>query len=396
MSHIGELLAERARSPLRLRFSGQIESQYRDALRRNLRYPRSFLFLIIAIAFAVSPLQELTLFRTPPELQGVLTVIAWLVAPIAFAAAFVSFVISIPRAFAQGVQSAAVVVIFSAVGGLRHLGLTSDFQYPSSMLGIVIAAVAIFGSFSAYRMLPLMVLFYALGIAQELYYLNEQSVSQLPAYSLFYLFLISVLGSYTNETLRRQSWIQGKSASILARSDVLTGLANRGAFNYRYGISFNQARREKKWLAVLVLDIDHFKRLNDNFGHLAGDDALQRVGASLLKVVARRPLDICARLGGEEFVVVWYDVPPEALPPLAEQLLAAIRGIELAVPGQPQPSRITASVGLTWLIPGNESNSERVFAKADALMYRAKNSGRDRAVLEAFDGETAQTADRPS
>ena len=384
MSHIGELLAERARSPLRLRFSGQIESQYRDALRRNLRYPRSLLFAVIAIGFAISPLQELSLFRTPAELRGVLTLTAWLVSPIAFAAAFVSFVTSIPRAFAQGVQSAAVVVIFSTVCALRHLGLTSDFHYPASMLGIVISAVAIFGSFSAYRMLPLMLLFYVFGIAQELYYLNEQSVSQLPAYSLFYLFLISMLGSYTNETLRRQSWIQGKSASLLARSDVLTGLANRGAFNYRYDVSFNQARREKKWLAVLVLDIDHFKRLNDRFGHLAGDAALQRVGAALSTAVARRPLDICARLSGEEFVVVWYDVPREALAPLAEQLLSAIRSIELVVPDQPQPYRITASVGLTWLIPGSESDSERVFAKADALMYRAKNSGRDQAVLEAF------------
>ena len=396
MNNIGALLAERARSPLRLRFSGEIENHYRHALRKNLRYPRSLLFVISAIGFAVSPMQELSLFRAPAELQGILTVFALVVAPISFAAAFVSFVITIPRAFAQGVQSAAVMVIFSAVFALRHLGLTSDFQYPAAMPGIAMTAVAIFGSFSAYRMLPVMLLFYVLGIAQELYYLNEQSVSQLPAYSLFYLFLISILGLYTNEALRRQSWIQGKSASILARSDVLTGLANRGAFNYSYLISFNQARREKKLLAVLVLDIDHFKQINDRFGHMAGDKALQHVGAALTAAAAQRPLDICARLGGEEFVVVWYDAPPESLASLAERLLSAIRAIELTLPDQQVPYCITASAGLTWLIPTAESNPDHVFAKADALMYRAKNDGRDQAALEAFDTDLSQTADRPS
>lgn len=384
MISIGELLAERSRSSLRLRFTGQIENQYRQDLRKQLKYPRTILFAIIAIAFAVSPLQEQSLFRAPEHASGVLALLAWLVAPIALAAAIFSFASSAPRALAQGVQSTAVIVIFSGVFALRHLGLTSSFQYPAAMLGIVISAVAVFGSFSAYRMIPVMLLFYALGIVQELHYFNQQSASELPAYTLFYFMLISVLGAYSNETLRRQSWIQGRSASVLARSDALTGLANRGAFNHRYAISFNQAQRDKKMLAVLVLDLDHFKRLNDSFGHLAGDDALQRIGEVLSKVAALRPLDICARLGGEEFVVVWYDVSPDGLANLAERLLREIRAIKLTVPGQEEPYRITASAGLTWLVPTTESRSERLLAKADALMYRAKNSGRDQAVLEAF------------
>ena len=385
MISIGELLAERSKSSLRLRFTGKIEDQYRQDLRRRLKYPRTILLTIIAIGFAVSPLQEQSLFQAPEHLHGVLTLFAWLIAPVALAAAISSFVTSTPRVLAQAVQSAAVVAIFSAVCALRHLGLTSSFQYPASMLGIVISAVAIFGSFSAYRMIPIMLLFYGFGIAQEIYFLSQQSASELPAYTLFYFMLISVLGAYSDEMLRRQSWIQGRAASILARSDALTGLANRGAFNHRYAISFNQARRDKKMLAVLVLDLDHFKRLNDNFGHLAGDDALQRIGGVLSQVAALRPLDICARLGGEEFVVVWYDVSPEGLARLVERLLSAIRAIELTVPGQEEPYKITASAGLTWLIPSTESRSERVLAKADALMYRAKHAGRDQAALESFD-----------
>ena len=127
-----------------------------------------------------------------------------------------------------------------------------------------------------------------------------------------------------------------------------------------------------------------------------GDDALQRIGAVLSNGVALRPLDICARLGGEEFVVVWYDASPETLAPLVEKLLAAIRAIELEVSGQKVPYHITASAGLTWLIPTTESSPERVFAKADGLMYQAKKSGRDQAALEAFDVDAPQTADRPN
>lgn len=384
MISIGELLAERNRSSMRLRFTGNIEDHYRQDLRQRLRYPRTILFLVIGIAFAISPLQEKSLFRAPEHLHGVLTLFAWFVAPVTFAAALVSFASSVPRVLAQGVQSAAVVTLFVAVCALRHLGLTSDFQYPASMLGIVISSVAIFGSFSAYRMIPGMLLFYTAGIVQEVYYLNEQSASELPAYTLFYFMLISMLGAYSDELLRRQSWIQGRAASMLARLDTLTGLANRGAFNHRFNITFKQAQREKKMLAALVLDIDHFKKLNDNFGHLAGDTALQRIGEVLSKVVARRPLDISARLGGEEFVVVWYDVTPAVLCDLVDTLLSAIRSIELRLPDLTEPYRITASAGLSWLIPDASSSSERLLAKADSLMYQAKNNGRDQAVLEAF------------
>ncbi len=207
---------------------------------------------------------------------------------------------------------------------------------------------------------------------------------------LFYLLLISVLGAYTNEILRRQSWIQRQAANALARVDLLTGLANRSAFNRLYTIAFNQARRQQVMLAVLVLDIDHFKRLNDSFGHLAGDDALRHVGRVMSEVIAQRPLDICARLGGEEFVVVWYDAAPDALAHLAERLLNAIRAVALTVPGRDEPYRITASAGLTWLIPTADSSSERLLAKADTLMYQAKHAGRDRFTLEVF------AADKPT
>ncbi len=385
MNHVDNLLAERKLSPLRLRFTGQLENQYRLNLRRQLKYPRAFLFLILALGFGASPLQEQSLFNAPEHLRGALALVAWLVSPIAVAAAMLSFFPSSPRQLAQGVQTAAVVVIFSAAFSLRHLALTSSFQYPAAMLGIVIVAVAIFGSFSAYRLIPAMLLFYVAGIVQEVYYLNRQSVSELPAYVLFYFLLISVAGAYTNEILRRQSWIQRRAADALARIDILTGLTNQNALNELYQTAFNQARRQKAVLAVLLLDIDHFKRLNDTHGHLAGDDALRLVGPVLAKLSAQRPLDICARFGGEEFVVVWFDVNPDALVRLATALLDAIRAIELTMPGREEPYKITASAGLTWLTPTGESSPERVLAKADTLMYRAKDAGRDQLVLEAFE-----------
>jgi diguanylate cyclase (GGDEF)-like protein/PAS domain S-box-containing protein len=159
----------------------------------------------------------------------------------------------------------------------------------------------------------------------------------------------------------------------LATTDGLTG-----AFNRRHGqewleAAVQTAQRLNHPLGFVLLDIDHFKQVNDRFGHDAGDDVLQALAGLLRKRIRRT--DAVARWGGEEFAVVLPGTDENGTRRFAEELLAAIR--ELSTPdGQP----ITASLGAVVFQPG-ESAGELV-KRADRLMYRAKQSGRDRVVTD--------------
>lgn len=139
----------------------------------------------------------------------------------------------------------------------------------------------------------------------------------------------------------------------------------------------------------MVLDIDHFKRLNDRHGHRFGDDVLRAVGVAIRKASGRRPLDLRARYGGEEMVVVWYGAAPEALPKLAEAVLDAIRAVRLVEPVGTAVVSVTASAGVTWLVPQSGDQAGAVVEAADRLMYRSKAEGRNRMRLAAFDREGA-------
>ena len=135
-----------------------------------------------------------------------------------------------------------------------------------------------------------------------------------------------------------------------------------------------------------MLDVDHFKAVNDEHGHLFGDTVLRRIGQVLLDEVARRPLDIKARFGGEEMVAVWYDITPEFLQTQAELLQSSIRALSLQAPDG-RAVRVTASLGVTWLQPGLDAEPEDLLRQADSLMYRAKTLGRDRIVSASYPAE---------
>ena len=127
-------------------------------------------------------------------------------------------------------------------------------------------------------------------------------------------------------------------------------------------------------MSVLMLDVDHFKRFNDEHGHQAGDQALRALGQSLTGHL--RPNDVAARYGGEEFLVVLADTRFEAAWIIAERLREAMAGHSLLkADGTPLPS-ITISLGLAQLNP--EQSAESLIARADAALYRAKKGGRNR------------------
>jgi diguanylate cyclase (GGDEF)-like protein len=156
-----------------------------------------------------------------------------------------------------------------------------------------------------------------------------------------------------------------------AMQDALTGLLNRGAFETFLRGELDGPR--KRDLVVAIVDIDHFKMINDSHGHGAGDAAIRQTAAALAGSV--RDGDLVARIGGEEFAVVLWDVPAEDLEDSAERLRRAIEDLRIEYEGA--TIRLTASIGCCR-VEGGGCDFDTIMRIADAGLYRAKNEGRNR------------------
>ncbi len=163
--------------------------------------------------------------------------------------------------------------------------------------------------------------------------------------------------------------VRTEQASAL--QDVLTGIPNRLAYERRSGEEFARWRRYKHPLALLVLDIDHFKHVNDRYGHQAGDKVLRIIAQLLKKEV--RDVDFIARYGGEEFVVLLSETALENARIVAEKLCACVRECEFHHGGQRVP--VTISCGIAVFKEGDTVS--QVFERSDAALYRCKLKGRD-------------------
>jgi len=158
--------------------------------------------------------------------------------------------------------------------------------------------------------------------------------------------------------------------SAMARTDALTGLSNRRVFEEELQRQWEFARRLGRCLAAILVDLDHFKSINDTFGHAMGDQVLKAVGECLASHT--RKYDIVARYGGEEFAILLPETGPDAALSVAERIRAELSLVK--VTDFPRP--ITASVGVATLIPGEKS--AELVSRADAALYRAEKQGRNR------------------
>ena len=155
-----------------------------------------------------------------------------------------------------------------------------------------------------------------------------------------------------------------------ARTDPLTGLLNRRGMEERFRPALLSARRRQAALSVLLVDIDHFKRVNDTHGHDAGDQALCTLAQAM--TLRLRESDIVARHGGEEFVVILPDTDARQARVVADELVASISQLPLAIVGA-----ITISCGVSQVRLANDT-VDSVLQRADEALYRAKNEGRNR------------------
>lgn len=164
-----------------------------------------------------------------------------------------------------------------------------------------------------------------------------------------------------------------------ATTDGLTGLMNRRHFDEVLQDEWRRWERYQSAFSLLMIDIDHFKAINDTWGHQVGDEVLRRVAASLAETV--RECDLVARYGGEEFAVIGLGNEARTAVMLAERLVEAVRGVEMPGP----VGQVTISVGVTTTFCNSPRNAAQLLRQADSALYRAKEAGRDR--HELFAGE---------
>jgi diguanylate cyclase (GGDEF)-like protein len=195
--------------------------------------------------------------------------------------------------------------------------------------------------------------------------------------------VICAAGAYNLEHARRTAWLEGRLLAELALQDGLTGIHNRRRLDEHLQRVWQQAMRENKPLALLFADIDHFKAYNDRYGHQAGDEALKAV-AGVLARHARRPLDMAARFGGEEFAIVLYDTKRDHAERIAAEVMEDVRQLGIAHADSGAAPVLTISIGIACVVPAAKRSCAGLLQLADQALYAAKDGGRNRShLLEA-------------
>ena len=188
----------------------------------------------------------------------------------------------------------------------------------------------------------------------------------------------------TQLTVKRQA----DALRAMTLTDSLTGAANRRAFTERIEAEWRRCARAQLPLALILADVDHFKKYNDRYGHVAGDDCLRLV-AGAIRSGTRRPTDLAARYGGEEFAGILPDTTPEQARAHANAIRAHVAALNL--PHAPAAVRpyVTLSIGVAGFDRERLNEAPALIEAADKALYAAKRGGRDRVVV---DGDALQQA----
>jgi diguanylate cyclase (GGDEF)-like protein/PAS domain S-box-containing protein len=181
--------------------------------------------------------------------------------------------------------------------------------------------------------------------------------------------------------ITEQKNLEGK-LETLATEDSLTGLANRRRFDERLQEEWARAYRDGKPLSLLMIDVDHFKKFNDEYGHPAGGACLRSV-AKVLAAEARRPGDLAVRYGGEEFVLLLPNTEAAGCEQVGERIRAGLRKLGVIHVLNPPSKRVTVSLGGATMRPNAQRSMESssLIAAGDRALYAAKGGGRDRLVM---------------
>lgn len=377
-----ELLAERELA--RLRFGYDEEIQFRADYESAARRSRLTLHVLGASLIGMTPFYDRFLLQIPESFVTFSRLMEFGVAiPAILFAAFMTWSPSLRRWSAPATVLALMAVVM-ALGFQQVIGPAHGFHVPHDFAALAIAGTCLLGRLRLAYLMPWASVLMVIVSIMQLHGFGYSSGAFYDVISMWMLFLIAAIAAYMLEYSARENWRQKRKLEEQAAHDALTGLPNRRYFDSTFVHLIRQASREQKNVALMILDVDHFKNYNDRYGHPAGDDCLRRIGRSLAEAM-RRPQDFSARIGGEEFAVVWFDASSSAAPALAESVRAGISGLGIPHAASPTSAVVSASGGLVQVCsPSTEQAATEVAAdlilRADRALYQAKRGGRDRLV----------------
>jgi diguanylate cyclase (GGDEF)-like protein len=266
----------------------------------------------------------------------------------------------------------------------------------NSIVAVQLVRVATEGQLDVLVLLPLILVgpFYFMGLRYRtaLFIILLTGASMVGAAIAFHLplpiafrsgafALVAVVtfavAAYQIEKRSRRAFLESRLVAELAQHDVLTWTKNRREFDEYLPRLWRQAAEDGRSLALLLIDVDHFKPYNDRYGHQAGDAALRQV-AHAIQGCVRRPLDLVARYGGEEFIVILYDTDGGRASVLAEQIRKSVEKLGVEHRGARGSSVLTISIGAAVIAPDPGRSPSGAVQLADEALYRAKSKGRNR------------------
>jgi diguanylate cyclase (GGDEF)-like protein len=289
-------------------------------------------------------------------------------------------------------------------------GMSSLFLLKASPIAMVVTitatqAMVIGGALTLGAFLPAFFAFALPAILPMIIVLAASGGSKnfiLAAYSAIFLALIIHVARNLNHSLRH-SWrltfekedlLKALTEahdfqSILAKTDGLTGIANRRRFDEVLEAEINRLQRSAGPLSLLILDVDHFKAFNDTYGHIAGDECLKKIAEVLLKNI-NRASDLAARYGGEEFVGILPETDLTGASFLAEQVRSDVEALHILHSSSPTSDHVTISLGVVALNGSEVQSSAHAISLADQQLYRAKAEGRNRVAASNIAGMADQ------
>ena len=201
------------------------------------------------------------------------------------------------------------------------------------------------------------------------------------------IIVMGILGAIIcrdSERSHRLNFLESALIAEMIDRDGLSGLMNRRAFDRHLARIWQLGLRDQRPIAMLMIDIDHFKQYNDEFGHQGGDEALRRV-AQTVQEFSRRPLDMAARYGGEEFAAIFYDLALAHVQDIAGRLRERVQNLQITAPDAAGPRHrgVTVSIGVALVTPTPGRSAGGLVQLADQALYEAKEGGRNRVVVSA-------------
>lgn len=369
-------VVQRARGFRWLRFSPELEREFREEYSLQHSYSHAQLGLCAALlGLLLSVVFNHLLYEYP---RALLWFFDLLILGVLTPVVLIGLILASRPRWRRLLPATVVILLLIAIAvtvGLRYGFAHAGVHYPYQTEIFLALALFLLSGLRFWQALLLGLILLAATLATDLILGNALSTAAERFYNVLIACVLAAAGGYSQEYILRMNFLNSRIARYRAIHDVLTGLYNRRGLEERLRQAWRLAQREQKTLAVMLLDLDHFKAYNDSHGHAAGDLALQTVAEALQQSAGQRPMDFTGRWGGEEFLVLWYDIDAGAVERLAESCRLLIECLH------PPHGRITASGGCAILQPGLESLPYELIERADAALYRAKQTGRNRIVM---------------